>query len=390
MNILYHNRTRGKAVEGVHIREIANALKKLGNNVYVVSPPGVDPMKTANSPNNQSFINKAYKFISRYLPQIFFEILELAYNIIGYNRINSIIKKHNIDAIYERYAFFTWIGTYTAKKKKIPIIIEVNEISGIERVRKQILVKIAQNIENKIFKKADAIIVVSNFLKRKIIERTGVSPNKIFVMPNAADLDKFNLNVDGSKIRKDLRLENQIVIGFVGSFVNWSNLENFVQIFSEISKEKDNVHLMMVGDGPLMQLMIKIVEKNNLKEKVTFTGSVNHNDVPRYISAMDICVIPKSNEYRSPVKLFEYMAMCKPVIAPRLEPIECVITHEQNGILFDQDDYNSFKNSIIYAIENRDKCAKIAESAYKTILGNYTWTRNAEGIINIYKGLTNV
>jgi glycosyltransferase involved in cell wall biosynthesis len=382
MRILYHHRTRGKNVEGIHIREIVNSLKELGHEVHVLSPPGSDPMTPTD--NEQHKVTKIWDWVSKHFPQIGFEILELCYNFIGYFRLKKTIKEYKINAIYERYAFFTWAGAYIAKKKNIPIILEVNEISGIERVRGQVLVRFAKMIEKRIFKTVNAIVVVSDFLKNQISDKMGINADKIYVMPNAFNPKKFNPDIDGSNTKSELRLENKIVIGFVGSFVNWSNLDSLIQVFGEISRKKQDAHLMLVGDGPMRDILEKMVNDEDIKDKVTFTGSVSHADVSKYIANMDICLIPQSNEYRSPVKLFEYMAMAKPVIAPRLEPIEKIVTHEKNGILFNQSDDNSLKNAIIYLMENDEKRQRIASLAYETVMNNYTWQKNAEKILGIY------
>ncbi|RLI54347.1 MAG: hypothetical protein DRP09_13335 [Candidatus Thorarchaeota archaeon] len=384
MKILYNHRTRGKGVEGVHIRSIVNALRKLGNEVYVISPPGVDPMNPIAKIRRKSIINRIWDWISARMPQIGFEILELSYNLFGYWRIRKAFEDHPIDAIYERYAFFGWIGTYMAKKKDVPIILEVNEVSGIKRVRKQTLVRLAKAIERKIFESADGIIVVSNFLKRHIVEKMNIDAEKIYVIPNAVDPEIFDPIYDVEAVKAELGLRDKVVIGFVGSFVAWNKLDFLLEAFTEISEAAPDAHLLLVGDGPIRESLEKRINEEKIKDKVTITGSVDHAEVPRFIAAMDICVLPHSNEYRSPVKIFEYMSMVKPVVAPRLEPIEAIIEDGENGILFDQDDRNSLKECMIRLIRDKGERDRIASQARKTVLQNHTWRENAKAIMRIY------
>ena len=182
LNILYHHRTQGKGVERVHILGIVNALIELGNKVYIVSPPGVDPIveqgDIQESKPRTSFL---WEWVSRNTPQILFELFEIAYNLMSHVRMRRVIKEKKINAIYERYSFFGFAGASIAKRYNIPFIIEVNEISGLKRVRGQILTKLAQRIEKRIFQKSDAIMVVSDHLKKKITEM-GVSADKIYVV----------------------------------------------------------------------------------------------------------------------------------------------------------------------------------------------------------------
>ena len=387
MRILYHHRTRGKDVEGVHIREIVNALKKQGHKIYIISPPGVNPLNTVSfKPAGDKKISKIWDWISGYLPQLGFEILEICYNLIGYIKIIRAIKKHDINAIYERYAFFNWIGTFIAKRKGRPIIIEVNEVSGLKRVRGQVLVGLAKAIERRIFKAADAIVVVSPFLKRHI-EKMGINDNKVHVIPNAVNLDNFYPEVGRIETRRKLGILNKIVLGFVGKLLPWNNLELLMDIFKVISEEVPNTHLLLVGDGQVKKSLEERVKRYRLEEKVTFTGQIGHKDVPKFIAAMDICIIPESNQYRSPVKLFEYMAMAKPVVAPRLEPIENVITNGENGVLFDLRNEDSLKKTIIGLIKDSEKRGKIGNRARETVIKNYTWENNAKKILVIYKSL---
>jgi len=379
MKILYHHRTRGQGAERVHILEIVNALRKLGNEVYILSPPGVDiehPKLDAVKPKRR-WVKKIYDM----LPQGILEILRLSYNFFAYFRLKRMVKRYRVNLIYERYAFLTWVGPYFARKHRIPIILEVNEASGLDEVTGQVLVGLASKIEKKVFKMADAIVVVSDFLKRHI-RRMGINEEKIYVIPNAVNLELFNPDNVKDDLRRKLNVDNKIVIGFVGAFVSWNNLKLLMDIFKDISREKPDIHLLLVGDGPLKSDLERRVHQESLKGKVTLTGRVSYEDVPKFIHVMDICVIPKSNEYRSPMKLFEYMAMAKPVIAPRLEPIEKVIINDINGMLFNLEEGNSLKRAIVVLLKDASKRKRIGKMARKTVK-DHTWENNARKIIRI-------
>jgi len=384
MRILYHHRTRGQGAERVHILEIVNALRKLGNEVYILSPPGVNielSKPDADKPKKR-WIKKVYDV----LPQSILEILRLSYNFFVYFRLKRMVKRYGIDFIYERYAFLTWIGPYFAKKHRIPIILEVNETSGLDEVTGQVLVKLATKIEKKVFKMADAIVVVSDFL-RQHIQKMGINKDKIYVIPNAVNLALFNPDNVKDDLKRKLNINDKIVIGFVGAFVSWNNLKLLMDIFKDVSRERSDIHLLLVGDGPLRDELERKVHQENLKDKVSFTGRVKYEDVPKFIHVMDICVIPKSNQYRSPMKLFEYMAMAKPVVAPRLEPIEKVVINNSNGLLFDVENKDSLKEAIMALVEDAPKRKEIGKMARRTVKGNYTWENNAKGIIKIYEFL---
>lgn len=393
MKILYHHRTQGRGAEGVHIREIVKTLRNLGNEVFVVSPPGIDifeedslrvnEFESYKSKNKKYLFTKLNESISKHFPQIGFEILELAYNLVAYKNIKRLLSKHKIDFIYERYAFFNWMGIYLAKKYNIPIILEVNEVSGIKRLRGQILIRLAKIIERRIFNKVDTIVTVSSFLK-KHIENMGIDSGKIYVAPNAVNIEEFNPNIKGIEIRNRFKLNGKTVLGFVGHFSWWDNLEFLVNTFSEIIREKTNLHLMLVGDGSDRNKLEYETIKKGMGGNITFTGRVDRQLIPNFIAATDVCVIPHSNPFGSPIVLFEYMAMEKPVVAPKLGPIEDVIIDNVNGLLFELKNKCSFKRCLLDLINDEQKRRRLGKEARNIVLSKHLWKHNAERIIQIY------
>jgi glycosyltransferase involved in cell wall biosynthesis len=386
MNILYHHRTQGKTVEGVHIREVINALRELGHVVNVVSPPGIDPfadIKILKDNKSKSKAAKVLAWMSKHMPQVGFELLELFYNFVGYANIRKVLAKEKIDFIYERYAFFSFAGTLLAQKYHIPIILEVNEVSGIKRQRGQVLIGLANRIEKMIFSKVHAIVTVSGYLKRHI-ENMKINGN-IHIVPNAVNIKEFSTDISGDRIRQLLEADNKIVLGFVGSFSVWDNLPFLIEAFEEISKKNGNLLLMLVGDGFNKGELEEAVNKKGLNDKVYFPGRVVRKEMPEYIAAMDLCVIPHSNPFGSPVVLFEYMAMAKPVIAPRLGPIIEVIDDGVNGAVFELEDKISFKAKTVDLIVNVQKRRQIGIAARDTILSKYLWKCNVEQVIFLYQ-----
>jgi glycosyltransferase involved in cell wall biosynthesis len=390
LKILYHHRTQGKGAEGVHIREIIKAFRELGHVVFIVSPPGVDVERVnelvgrRDKKEKRMALCNFWRIISRYTPQIIFEFMEIIYNFIAIRNISNIIRRENIELIYERNAFFCLAGTLSAKKFNIPIIIEVNEVSGIERIRDQILVSVAQKIERDNLKNASAVIVVSEFLKKHIVSK-GIDANNVHVLPNAVDDRTFDPNkIDCKYVVENFGLQDVVVVGFIGGLVKWHNFEFLLQSFKEVlSITSHKIKLLIVGDGPLKNDLQILVGQLDLQDMVIFSGKVPHNEIPAFIKSMDICVVPHSNEYRSPIKMFEYMAMAKPVVAPRLEAIEEVITDRGNGLLFEIGNIKSIVAVLIDLINDEKKRLTLGKNARESILSLHTWKYNAQKTIEL-------
>ena len=386
MRILLHHRTRALGAEGVHIRGIARALQDIGHEVHVVSPRGLTSISDGGSTHRKTAVRTGvFDWVSRHAPELFFEICELGYNIVGYRNIRRLLDKHHFDLVYERYAFFTWCGVFLAKKRGVPYVVEVNEVAGIERVRGQVLVPLSRFIERRVFEKADAIIVVSEFLKDRIA-RDRIDTAKVHVCPNATDVRMFHPLVDSRGAKQRFHLGNRITIGFTGSLLPWHNLELLFEAVREIIDEGEyDLSLLLVGEGPFRQDLEDSVAGKNLREHVVFAGAVDYSEVAELIGAMDICVIPHSNLFRSPIKLFEYMAMGKPVIAPDTRPIAQVIRHGENGFLFKVGDKDSLKRALVYLLQNKQKRTELGETARKTVCEAHTWGHNAREIVSIYE-----
>lgn len=385
MKILYNHRTRGKGAESVHIRGIVGGLRELGHEVMLLSLPGAECEKTTS----ESSSAKIWKFISLRLPEVIFEVLEISYNIASFVRLWIIVRRQKIDFIYERYALFNFAGIAISKIYKIPIFLEINDISTLKRVRKLKMKKLAKWLENIIFKKAEALITISNYFKNHIIER-GINGNKIWVSPNAVDPELFNPNrYRGAEIREKHNLNGKVVIGFVGRFEKWHGIDLLLSCIPDIYQRHKNVNFLLVGGGSdgSNEILKQYMKEKDVTDAVTFPGWVSHSAIPSYIAAMDIAIIPNSNSYGSPMKLFEYMAMGKAVIAPRLGPVEDIAEDGENACMFKAEDKEAFCDTLLDLIINKEKRQRVGINARKKVITEHTWRNNAEKIIEICRSI---
>jgi polysaccharide biosynthesis protein PslH len=379
MRILYHHRTQGRGVEGVHVREFAGALVALGNTVDILSPSGLN---TSSSSTTGS--NRMHAFISKFTPELIFELIEILYNVVSGKKLSALLKTKKYDLLYERYAIFNWSGIKMAHKYHMPIILEVNYTSfmPLYRKRSMLLKPLAHWVDKKIFTSAKGIVVVSNALKKHLVD-LGVDEKKITVCTNAADPDKFNPGISGEKIRIEHGLQQRKIIGFIGGFYPWHGLDMLIDAFSAIRIAIPNAFLVLIGDGPRKEAIRKKIEDLGLTKEVLFFGQVPHQHLPEYISAFDVAVMPDSNDYGSPMKIYEYMAMGKPVIAPRLGPLEDGIEDGKQGILFSQHNQEELTIALQKLCSDDTLRLKMGEAARKNILDNHSWLKNAEATLRL-------
>jgi len=387
LNILYIHRTRGSGVEGVHIQGLVNAWKSLGNNVCIFSPQGLSCMSKKKSNlrgySRGTLRRSAYSLFSSSIPEILFEVLEIAYQRSARSRLKRFCGLCNIDFVYERYALFGKGGLEFAKTKGLPFVLEVNYTcdTPLVRNRSKLLRPRCQLIEKELFHNADLLFVVSTFLRDLICQQYRITPEKIIVLPNAADADKFCNRPVNCHFKKRLSLVGKQVIGYVGKFYEWHGLPLLLAAFNIIHKEIPECTLILIGKGPELPKIRSLARSFGVENKVLFIGDIPHDKLPEYINLFDVAVMPDSNEYGSPMKIFEYMALGKAVVAPDYIPIRDVIQHGENGLIFSKRSAVELAESVMRVLNNRELQNHLGRKARESIEVQYNWNANAKKVI---------
>ena len=320
-------------------------------------------------------------FLADKMPQVFFEGMEILYNIMAIRKLKLKIAKTKPQLIYERYSFFCAAGIYISRKTNTPIVLEVNEVAGVDRVRSQQMVKLSKMFERYIFSHADVIITVSEFLKNQIVQRGG-KKESILIVPNGIDINVFNKQVSPDSLKHKLGVSDSIIIGFVGYLIHWHRLDMLMEVYAKIRLKFPTTKLFFVGDGVLRNDLEIQAKSLGIESDFIITGRVDHSDVPNYINIFDVAVIPNSNEYRSPIKMFEYMAMGKAIVAPDQPPIKAVLRDGVEGAVFQNGNADSLYSKLELILEDHEFCSNFGKKAQELVFSQYTWDIHAKTILD--------
>ena len=379
MRFIYHHRTAGRGGEGLHITSVVSALRALGHDVMVISPPGVDPMRTADAvPLDKgdvasSGLSRLWKLVTCSFPQFAFELAEVLYNVYATVRLLPVLRRDKGAVYYERYALFLWAGVWLAKALDHRVILEVNEVAGVERARSYAFVTLAQWLERRTFAKADEILTVSSFLQREVLNRGG-REGHVHLRPNAIDPKRFGGREQRrDRIRSRLGLTGTTVLGFVGWFDRWDRLDRLVDLLEKLQPTHAAARLLLVGDGPVAAELTAVISREGLEGRIVLSGPVPRDEVPDYIDAMDICILPDSNTFGSPIVLFEFMAMGKAVIAPNVQPVLDVLSDGVTGFIVNRQDNEALLRAVIRLLDGPELTRQIGEAARSTVLARHTW-----------------
>ncbi len=319
-------------------------------------------------------------------PHWLYECFELAYNAYGLLLLSASILKKKPDLIYERYALFTFAGILASKIFKLPIIVEVNSPLSLEKKNygELFFQGLAKRCERWICSSSFRTIAVTAELKKILSNRIGVPPEKIVVMQNGIDSGLFRQDIEGGRIRSEYGLESKTVLGFVGWFRKWHGLERLVRAYADRRMHEKGAVLMLVGDGPAMEdLRAACGEKNLTDKEVIFTGPVPREGIPEYIAAFDLCLQPDVTPYASPIKLFEYMAMGKAIVAPARGNIIEILGKNYPG-LFKADDFDDMARKISSLIETKDKTKELSALVGSIMKSKrYSWDENAKNTLRL-------
>lgn len=221
---------------------------------------------------------------------------------------------------------------------------------------------------------ADYIVVISTMVRDWLLTE-GVAADRIIVLPNGANLEEF----DPARFPSRPTSPSKLVIGFVGSDLVWHRLDALIEAFSLVPANIP-AHLQIVGIASANENLRRMVSERRIESRVSFLGSVAHDQIPAAIAAFDICVMPGSNRYGSPIKIFEYGAMGKAIIAPDEVPVREVMVDGEDGLLIPSGDVQKIKDAIVRLATDHELRERMARTFQEKVRSQYGWVHIAKAI----------
>lgn len=378
MKILYHHRIASKDGQYVHIEEIIKALKKQGHEIILVAPSMGEEQDFGGDGGLVSQLKSK-------LPKWLYEMIEFAYSFWALFKLGRAIIKHKPDFIYERYNLMNPSGIWAKKLFGVPLLLEVNAPLLEERSKYDgvSLAGLARWTEHYTWRNADYVLPVTNVLAQHQRD-IGVPEKRIKVIPNGINQSEFIDKLYDNPLKADV--SDKLVVGFVGFCRDWHGLDKIVQLLAQPGNEK--LFFLLVGDGPAVAGIKKIAQETGIEDRIYVTGLVNRDEMPAWLGPIDIALQPAVVDYASPLKMLEYMATGKAIVAPRQANIEELLTDGENALLFDPEDQQTFVDACDKFIRDEALREKLAAAAKQSIFDrNLTWDGNAETIVALAKGL---
>jgi len=243
--------------------------------------------------------------------------------------------------------------------------------------------KVQRDLETRVAEEADAVIVLSEGLRREMIAR-GVAAERIFLAPNCVDAAAFRPMPKDEKLAKRLGLKARYTLGFLGSLEHYEGLDDLLEGVSLLIKEGLDLAVLIVGEGSASGHLREETRRLDLGDRVVQLGRVPPDQVAAHYSVVDAAVFPRRPlpvcEIVTPLKPLEAMAMAKPVIASDVAALAELCQDGETGLLFRKGDVRALADAIRRLVRDPGLGLRLGVNARAWVEAHRTWDTAAAAV----------
>lgn len=286
--------------------------------------------------------------------------------------INKQVTEFKPDVIVGFGLMNAYIALKIAKKNKIPFVYYLIDVLHT-LIPEKTFQSFGKRVNEKTVSNSDLVITINEQLKSLVID-LGAKKDETLVIDAGIDFDSYNPDLNDSNIRKEWKIvDDDIVLFFMGWIYNFAGMKELAIELGKNKEKYSNVKIVIVGDGDAYDDMVKIKEQYGLLDQLILTGKQPYTKIPEFLSMADFCLLPayideEIMQHIVPIKLYEYLAMRKVVIATKLPGIfkefgeghgieyvnEASEVLDKAQIILDSSDYDKIANSGRKYVKNND------------------------------------
>lgn len=370
----WHDRDFKNKIGGpIKVIELADNLRDLGHEVILFLP-------------KLGFPERQTKTSIKQIPVIDIPIIRpLFYSMLNLFSLIIYVLKSKPDIIYIRY-MIDFFPTLFARLFRIPCIIEVNDEIHPTSAAKEKIASLCDRIN---FMCATQLIVLTEGMKGKLIAQKGVQTGKIVVSSSAT-----NTRIFYPRSKKDCRREigadeSSKIVGFAGTFIFNYGIDTLIDSSPKIIEQMPQTKFLIVGSGEACNYWQKEIKRLGMESYFILPGRVSREEAAIYIGAMDVCVAPyhSSRGETSPVKLFDYFACARPVVASAIKAITAVRNEFPGLILFKPEDPDALTHSLLGVLKNQSIYDNAAMRSKEIVFKRYSWRNVAEQVVKVSRSI---
>jgi glycosyltransferase involved in cell wall biosynthesis len=366
---------------------IAKTISNMGHNLIIMTSNTEGQM---NISNNENF---NIKYISTIKTTPFESFL---FNIRTKKALLNLLKTNKMDIIHQTYDY----NTFPISKDKINVPIITTIHHPFKEERKLIKANLSfmeylnylsrrrlhylEIMQKKLCERADKIISVSTYTARSVIKEFNIPPDKIEVIPNGVDINRFNPNINVEEMREKWGIQSEPIVLFVGRLDYNKGIKYLIGGFSKLIKDISDAKLVIVGQGPDRDHLNHLIDKHNLIKSVILAGRVENKDLPKAYCASNVIVLPSLMEGFG-ISLLEAMACGKPCIATSAGGTTDVVVDGKTGFIVPPSDPLSLYQAMYTLLSDDNLSQKFGMASRKRAEKNFAWDAIAKRTINLYE-----
>jgi PEP-CTERM/exosortase A-associated glycosyltransferase len=314
-------------------------------------------------------------------------------------RLAQIIPQIKPDVLHAHSPSLNAIAALRAGKKfGIPVVYEVRafwEDAAVDHgtaTESGLRYKLTRALETYALKQADAVTTICEGLRRDIVAR-GIPADKVTVIPNAVDIDKFSVGgIADLQLKDKLGLQGARLIGFIGSFYAYEGLDILLRAVPALSARLPDLRVLLVGGGPQDAQLRQLARELHIEDKVVFTGRVPHEQVQQYYDLLDVLVYPRLSmrltDLVTPLKPLEAMAQGRILAASDVGGHRELIADGKTGVLFKADDPVSLADKVGALLEAGQQWPALRAAGRHYVESERNWPVSVARYKSIYGRLT--
>jgi PEP-CTERM/exosortase A-associated glycosyltransferase len=313
-------------------------------------------------------------------------------------RIRSLLRAEHVDVLHAHSPSLCGLAALQVSRATgIPAVYELRaywEDGAVERgamSKRSPRYWLSRRLETFVARRAHAAVGISEAIVDDLRMR-GVSPDRLFCVPNGVDATEFHPRSRDAELAASLGLSGGLVLGFIGTFFPWEGLPWLVGAVGELRRRGVPATLLIVGSGEAQTAIETAVRQADASRHVILTGRVPHDQVSRYYSVIDVMVYPRRptrlTDLVTPLKPLEAMAQGKAILASDLRALRELIRPDVTGVLFDPEDVDDFCRKAQRLLTDESWRRAVSDRAREDVLATRDWKRLAQRYEAVYATAT--
>lgn len=358
MRILHTEASTGWGGQEIRILQESLSFTKLGYRILIACQKGSQLAEQA---------------IKSGLP-VFIIQMRFAYDPVAIAKLLRLIRGERVDVVHTHSSRDSWIAGIAGRIAKIPVVrsrhlsTPVNQSWCSTFVYRYL---------------SDIIITSGTHIKDALVTKNKLDPAKTVSIPAGVDIERFDINISGEKIRNEFRLKNALpIVGVVAILRSWKGHSYLLEAIPRVVSIYPDARFLIIGNGPQWDNLHKKIRELGIENHVIMTGF--RDDIPEIMAALDIFVLPSTASEATSQVIPQALAMGKPAIATNVGGLPEIIEDGVTGLLILPKDHEAISNAIIWMVKHREKAHEMAMNGRDKILKRYTFQRMIERTSEVY------